>query len=210
MTIPLRRRLFYFFLMVRRLVEDVAARLGVYGHRAMTPHAIKRRVVREYAALYGTVEFVETGTYLGEMIASVLPQFDRLYTIELSDVLFEKAATRFARHANVQILHGDSATQLDRVLAECKGPTLFWLDAHWSGGQTARAEIETPIIAELDQIFRQLAGRSVILIDDARLFVAGGDYPTIEDLRQRVARWRPDHTLTVDRDIIRIVPPLSL
>ncbi len=207
MTIPLRRRVFYCCNAVRRVFEDIVARTGLSGGGTPVPPAIKRRTVREYAARYSAVDFVETGTYLGEMTASMLRRFEHLYSIELSDVLFKKAVTRFARHANVKILHGDSATLIGRVLPECTGRTLFWLDAHWSGGITARGNTDTPIVDELDQILGGATGDPVILVDDARCFVGRNGYPTIEELRERVARLRPAYTLTVDRDIIRIVPP---
>jgi len=206
-SIPLRRRVFYLYGAVRRRIEDFLDRIGFYERRAATPHAVKRRVVRDFAARYKAVNFVETGTYLGDMIAAMLRWFDRLYSVELSAVLYEKAVTRFTRHKKVRILHGDSAVEIVRILSELSGRTLFWLDAHWSGGNTARGNIDTPIFAELDQIFGAAREEPVILVDDARCFVGTDGYPTIDGLRQRVARWRPHYTVSVERDIIRIVPP---
>jgi len=48
---------------------------------------------------------------------------------------------------------------------------LFWLDAHWSGGDTYGENDECPLMDELKIIF-QYRKNYVILIDDARLFMA--------------------------------------
>lgn len=205
-ALPFRRRVLYLYSALRYWWEGARDRLGLYRGAAPTPHVVKRRVVREYAARYGTPYFVETGTYLGDMTAAMLRRFERLYSIELSAALHEKAVARFGRHENVRILQGDSAAQLDSILPHCDRPTLFWLDAHWSGGNTARGEIDTPIVSELDAIFRGAKHDPIILVDDARCFVGVDSYPTIDELRARVAQWRSDYDLTVERDIIRIVP----
>lgn len=205
-TIPLRRRAFYLFNACLYWWEGLLDRLGRHRGPA-TPHVVKRRVLREYAAAYRTAYFVETGTYLGDMTAAMLRRFERLYSIELSPVLHEKAVARFARHEKVRLLHGDSASQLHSVVPQCDRPTLFWLDAHWSGGNTARGDIDTPIVSELEAIFCGAKCDPIILVDDARCFIGGDDgYPTVDELRTRVAQWRPDYEVSVERDIIRIVP----
>jgi len=210
MTIPLRRRLFYLYNGVRRRLEDLVARTGFYDRRGIPPPAIKRRIVREYAARYGADVFVETGTYMGEMVAAMLRRFRHIYSVELSDVLYEKAAARFARHPQVKVFHGDSATQMGRILREAEGRrTLFWLDAHWSGGSTARGDVVSPIVSELDQILSPSTGTPVILIDDAYCFVGANDYPTVDEICRQVARLRPDYIVSVQSDVIRIIPSLS-
>ena len=51
--------------------------------------------------------FVETGTFQGDTAHSVAPFFERIYTIELSDSLFPRAAARFGQVPHVSVLHGD-------------------------------------------------------------------------------------------------------
>ncbi len=203
--IPLRRRAYYLYQALRYRWDALLDRFGLYSGPA-SPHMVKRRVVAEYAARYGARCFVETGTYLGDMIAAMRRRFERLYSIELSPLYYDKAVARFAGNDRVRILHGDSAAELGRLVPQCDRPTLFWLDAHWSGGRTARAEIDTPILAELEAIFGGAKHDPVILVDDARCFIGSGGYPAIDELRERVARWRPDYEVSVERDIIRIVP----
>ena len=203
--IPVRRRVFYLYNALRYRWDGLLDRLGLY-RGAATPHMVKRRVVAEYAARYGARYFVETGTYLGDMTAAMRRRFERLFSVELSEMFYEKAVARFALDKRVTIVLGDSAAELGPIVAQCGGPTLFWLDAHASGGSTARGNVDTPIVAELETIFRGCTHDPIVLIDDARCFVGADDYPTIDEVRARVERWRPDYSVTVERDIIRIAP----
>ena len=102
---------------------------------------------------------------------------------------------------------GDSSRVLSEVLPRITEPCLFWLDAHHSGGVTARGPVDTPIMAELQLIFDARIPRAVILIDDARCFVGENDYPTLDALRQFVLENRPTWAVEVQDDIIRISDP---
>ena len=116
---------------VRRWEQD--------GRPDPPPHAIKQRALRELSEAYGTRVLVETGTYWGDMVAALEDRFDRIYSIELSDFLYEKARRRFRGRDNIEILHGDSAQRLPEVIARLQQPALFWLDGHNSGAETAKA-----------------------------------------------------------------------
>jgi hypothetical protein len=72
------------------------------------------------------------------MIAAMRPHFDKIYSIELSDYLYESARNRFKDVVNVEILHGDSGTLLAGLMGKLQQPALFWLDAHYSMGETVR------------------------------------------------------------------------
>jgi hypothetical protein len=149
---------------------------------------------------------VETGTYMGDMVAAMSADFDQIHSIELGPDLFEKARQRFAGMAHVQLHQGDSATTLPEVLRRLNGPALFWLDGHYSAGITAKGSKDTPIVEELEAIYRHDAQRHVILIDDARLFDGSADYPTLDNLRKRVTGWSPNAVMAVADDIIRLHP----
>jgi hypothetical protein len=150
--------------------------------------------------------FIETGTYRGDMTAAMARHFGEVHSIELGEDLFERAVQRFRGQPHVHIHHGDSASVLARVLADCSDPTLFWLDAHYSAGITARADKDTPVIEELSHIFRHPVKTHVILIDDARCFDGQGGYPSLPDLAEIVARDAPQLSMSVQADIIRLVP----
>jgi len=170
------------------------------------PHGTKRRILTEFASRYGTQTLVETGTFMGDMVERMRRSFRTVHSIELSQPLHAQATRRFAGVSNVHLHQGDSATVLPGVLADQRGPCLFWLDAHYSGGPTARAALDTPIMEELTLIFNHAIRGHVILVDDARLFVGADSYPTLEALRTFVNEVRPDYEMTVKEDIIRLVP----
>jgi hypothetical protein len=171
-----------------------------------TLHTMKQMAVKAYAAKYGANVFVETGTYLGEMLDAVKYSFKKLYSIELSPDLYERTAKKFARHKHITVLEGDSSTVLPEILNQIYEPCLFWLDAHYSEGITVRGDKETPILGELERIFSHPIEGHIILIDDARFFTGQNDYPALEELRELVLSRYPHFIFDVKDDIIRIHP----
>lgn len=174
------------------------------GKPVPPPDIVKQITVKIYANKYRSKTFVETGTYLGDMVFAARGIFDRIYSIELGDKLYENAKARFSKHSHISILHGNSAELLPEILLYIKEPCLFWLDAHYSAGITAKGEILTPILQELKHIFRHPIEDHVILIDDAADFNGENDYPTIEELRRMVSENKPNCEFGVKNNIIRI------
>jgi hypothetical protein len=174
------------------------------GKPVPAPHAVKRRIVGSYARSFGTDIFVETGTYLGDMVFAVKDLFRSIFSIELSIDLWKRARSRFWASPHIEICQGDSCEVLPRILSRISEPCLFWLDGHYSAGATAKGFLETPIVQELETIFGHAVKDHVILIDDARCFNGTHDYPTLERLRQLVATHRPEFVFSVANDIIRI------
>ena len=116
-------------------------------------------------------DFVETGTYRGDTAAWAAAHFARVATIELSPEYHAAATTRFRAQPQVRVLLGDSGAMLRKVVAELAGPAVFWLDAHWSGLDTAGRETECPLLSEL-AILNAAPVTHTLLVDDARLFAA--------------------------------------
>jgi hypothetical protein len=137
----------------------------------------------------GLGDFVETGTYRGDTAAWAAGHFPRVTTIELSPAYCAAAQTRFHDQPNVRVLGGDSSTVLREVVPALAGPALFWLDAHWSGLDTAGQEAECPLLAEI-ALINAAPLPHVLLVDDARLFCAPPPHP------HRAAQW-PDLAATV-------------
>jgi len=135
---------------------------------------------------------------MGDMLAANRYWFTRLVSIELSEDLWERAKCRLGGISNITLLHGDSADLLPAVIAQLHEPALFWLDAHYSAGITARANLETPIESELRTILATTQPGHLVLIDDARCF-GQGDYPSLEAIRDLIA----PRELVVEYDIIR-------
>lgn len=171
------------------------------------PHSYKAGFVKKIAKAYKLKTFVETGTCKGDMVAKQIDNFDKLMSIELGRDLFLKAKQRFEGIDNVELYHGDSSSVLRDLLKHITQPCLFWLDAHYSGGETALSIHETAILSELECILSHPVKSHVILVDDARLFDGKGGYPALAALQQFVKERGPDYSVTVSDDIIRIWSP---
>jgi len=168
------------------------------------PHIVKQKTIKEYAEKYNLSVFVETGTYLGDMVNAMKKSFDKIYSIELSEKLADDAKKRFEKQKHITILQGDSGKVFKELLPKIQSPCLFWLDGHYSEGFTAKGDLETPIMEELSHVSKHpLAHKHLILIDDARCFNGEHDYPTIEQVKEFVAE-RGFDEFELKHDIIRV------
>ena len=175
------------------------------GCTGVVPHPIKMMVVQSYLKRYLIVDFIETGTYLGDTLGYIAKNGVRCISIELSEELYQAACIRFKVCKNVRLVQGDSGQRLPELLNEISKPVLFWLDGHYSSGITARAETQTPISAELRAILSHPIKQHVILIDDAHSFDGKNDYPYLDDLLKLI-REEGNYSAEVSADIVRITP----
>jgi len=176
------------------------------GRPVPPPHIVKQRAIRESAEKFGVKVLVETGTYYGDMVEAMKKCFNRIYSIELSKELYEKAKRRFAGDDRIMIIHGDSGIELGKLIASLDQPALFWLDGHYSAGVTAKGDKDTPIYEELTHIFNSQQSGHVIFIDDARCFGTDPAYPSIDELSKFIEANSHDVKIEVEDDSIRIVP----
>ena len=188
------------------LLERLSERDWERTAEGPAPASVKHRIVKRYAKAHDLKVFIETGTFFGDMIESVRGEFDETHSIELDLTLHRKACKRFANAPSVQLHCGDSGRVLPDLVTRLNQPALFWLDAHWSKGVTARGELDTPISAELAAVMDHGVERHIVLIDDARLFGVAQDYPTIEEIRIAVGEHKPDWEVRVIDDIIHVGP----
>ena len=113
--------------------------------------------------------FIETGTYLGGGIDQALDLgFTTVVSIELSTRYYQLTSDKYRFHPNVKIIHGDSYKVLSEVLKYVNISATFWLDAHYSGGDTAIGDYNSPLMQELDVIAQHHIKTHTILIDDMR------------------------------------------
>lgn len=173
------------------------------GKPVPPPHQYKQKVLQEYQSKYQCNVLVETGTYLGDMIAAQKDHFKRLFSIELGPQLWKNAVKRFKKHHHITIMQGDSGKVLEEITKQLNEPALFWLDGHYSDGITAKGDSDCPIFGEVDAIFKYKKLDHVLLIDDARFFNGKGDYPTIEDLTKYIRNKDSRYAVEVKDDIIR-------
>ncbi len=103
---------------------------------------------------------------------------------------------------HIHIHHGDSGKVLRDILSLISEPCLFWLDAHHSGGITAKGELTTPVIEELKTILAHPICGHVVLIDGADSFGGDRDYPGLDEIREMACGWAVEN---ID-GIIRITP----
>ena len=118
---------------------------------------------------YPNSVFVETGSNLGQgIMMALMAGFKEIYSIELSDQLYELCKKRFEDNSNVHLIHGNSGVELTNVISKINVPITFWIDAHYSGGVTAGEDGHLPILDELTTIKNHPVKNHTILIDDMR------------------------------------------
>lgn len=125
--------------------------------------------------------FVETGTFKGKTSVWASGVFKDVYTIENSKALFDSTSKSLTAYKNIHPLYGNSSRQLGNVLSEIKQPAIFWLDAHWCGGNTYGNDEPCPLLDEL-RIIKQSGNNHIIMIDDARFFLKPPPQPQDSDL----------------------------
>ena len=187
------------------------------------PPEVKRRMLCNVLRARGIRTLVETGTFYGDTTGAVLASgiVDEIHTIESDGALAAQATSRFSHDPRVTVHHGDSATILPEVIARLPRPALFWLDAHWMGGQRRNSDFGfmpgpdmekapsgiTPVERELFSIFGTETGADVphvVAVDDAHLFGFDPAYPSISDVSRRYVL--PGTLLDVLLDVIWIHP----
>jgi hypothetical protein len=165
-----------------------------------TARAIRRKIYRPPYAGYGPMPLyakqnalvrifvpgapvIETGTYHGDSTRAFASRGYPVHTVEVSQDL---ARTVFPglEALGVHCHQGDSGVILGDILDDLHksgAPAVnFWLDGHYSGGPTSRAEAyDTPIIPELESIAARRArfSKLVVAVDDLRCFGNDPIYP---------------------------------
>ena len=172
------------------------------GRPAPSPHSVKLAAILHWSDLIGATTLVETGTYRGDTVRALRDRYQRLVSIELSPDLARLVAAENRGFNTVEIHVGDSGALLPAITATLTTPTVFWLDAHYSGGDTA-GEGDVPI-------YRELAGAvaatvpHIILIDDMRDFNGARGYPTVAALTDHLTA--RGYKVFVASDILQAVP----
>jgi hypothetical protein len=171
------------------------------------PHIVKVFWLHRFRRRYALKTFIETGTYTGITVASMLKHFERIYTIELDDLLWRQAYDKFLKYPHVYVIHGNSGELLPSVLENVHDRCLFWLDGHFSGKGTARGGKESPILEELACISIHQRKDHIILIDDANLFKGASDYPAIDYVNCLIKEINPRYNVRVVDNMIQAFPP---
>jgi hypothetical protein len=113
--------------------------------------------------------FIETGTLNGDTTFALEPYFEQVYTIEFSEKYFHNTKKRYMGN-KINFILGDSSIQLANLLPIIDEKCIFFLDGHWSGGDTGHSEKDCPLNEEITHINKLFRHDAIIIIDDFRLF----------------------------------------
>lgn len=163
-------------------------------------------------AKYPNTYFIETGSYHGDGIKMALDAgFSHIYSIEIAPRYIDYCKSRFSNHPNVTLLLGDSTYVLPELLKQIDAPATFWLDGHYSWG-TARGDLNSPILQELEAIREHPIKTHTILIDDIRLLgTIDFDFLELDDILDKLLEINPDYKIhfengVVPNDVLVAVP----
>jgi hypothetical protein len=116
-----------------------------------------------------TNKFIETGSYEGGGIELALESgFDTVYSIEITDHYYNFCCEKFKDNPKVKMVNGDSYIELEKLISLSDEPFTYWLDGHYSGGNTGIGIELFPIMQELESILKRGVDGEVIYIDDMR------------------------------------------
>jgi hypothetical protein len=113
--------------------------------------------------------FIETGTLHGVTIFAMEPYFDNLYTIEYSETHYNLTKDRY-NGDKINFILGDSSKVFETFLPTINENCIFFLDGHYSSGDTGKSEKDCPLIEEITHINNLFKHDAIIIIDDYRLF----------------------------------------
>jgi hypothetical protein len=173
---------------------------------------VLKDLVLGLATQAGIKNFVETGTYQANTALWAAGHFQQAHTIEAAKPLYDAAVSKFGKTANLHFHNGDSRDCLRQIQQSLDGPALYWLDAHWSGGVTFGQGDECPLLSEIE-VVNQGSVDSIILIDDARLFLSpppkphdADQWPDLLTVLSALAQPKPRRFIIVHQDVIVAVP----
>ena len=177
--------------------------------------SIDTGMIRALQASLNLETFVETGTFEGASVQAARNLFKKIFTIELSADLHRAAVEKFKDDPAVDVLLGNSPEILQNLRPRLEEESvLYWLDAHWcvADAATVGKKSQCPLMQELDAI-HTLNEKSVILIDDARLFLSPplapheiSDWPDFDSIVRKLFALNSAHVLAVINDVITYVP----
>ena len=129
--------------------------------------------------------FIETGSFEGLTLNEVKNEFNSIFSIEITEKYSELCKRKFLNNKNITIIHGDSLIELPKLINSSKNnKILFYLDAHYSAGDTGKNELDVPLIQELGLISDMCENYCLIIIDDADLFEFTDKYLSWEGINE--------------------------
>ena len=165
---------------------------------------------------------IETGTYEGDTPLRIFGYgqtfnrideggYEKVYTIELQERLYELSKERLKgliEKGLVEIIKGDSATELQGVMDKVNEQATILLDAHIDGGNYIRDVTpdirRCPLYEELEVIKNHKIKEHIIMIDDVRLLGnAGtwGDHHPVDRIKEIITKINPNYKFTLEEGL---------
>ena len=130
------------------------------------------RIINDLNIDNNFINFVETGTWKGDTILKMEPYFQFLYTIEIEKELYDTVKSIY-KGDKINFILGDSSYEISNISKSLQNNTIFFLDGHWSSGDTGKGEKDCPLYEELQSINDNFLFEGIVIIDDVRLFGKG-------------------------------------
>lgn len=171
---------------------------------------IPEDIVLYFKKTYDITSFIETGTYKGGTSLWASKYFQNVHTVEFSEIIYQQAQNNLKNIKNVNAVFGDSRKFLKDLIVKNIEPSIFWLDAHWSVGDTYGEGDECPLLDEL-YIINSKKNKHIILVDDARFFLTPPPRPHnihfFPDIKE-IIDCLDEQFIMVFEDVIMIIPEL--
>jgi len=174
--------------------------------RLPAPYIVKHEIIKDYAKRFSCSTLVETGTYLGDTVNALKGQFKKIISVELDSFLCQRAKTKFSRFNHIKIICGNGPEVLKDICSGIEEPCLFWLDSTFSGGITARGELITPVVSEIEEIFQKLSDKIIVLINARNILPHPEGKKIMLDIKNIVLAKHPGWKIKERDDVIRITP----
>lgn len=158
--------------------------------------------------------FVETGTAGAASVNIASKLFETCHTIEI----LENTVNEHPVADNITYHVGNTVDILPQLVSELnethnQSSILFWLDAHYSGSTENTSGYKECYILEELEIVSRYNGNSIILIDDARLFMGWvpspldpRDWAGIDEIFATIKEKFPNNRTTIMDDYIFSYP----
>jgi len=122
------------------------------------------------------MNFYESGTYYATTTLEMQPHFKKIFTIEVSLNIFENTHKHLSQYNNITHINGATEDIIkDIIINNSKEEFIFFLDGHYSSGDTGSSNIDVPLLEELKQINTYYKKKGLIIIDDYNLFQTNGN-----------------------------------
>lgn len=166
------------------------------------PRLVKDSVLRRHNLPNST--WIETGTFHGETSEMLSKIASKVFTIEPEPTLFARAKEKFSENQSITVINQISEIALPNLLPQIDGNVCFWLDGHYSAGETFAGPNDTPLVYELNEIQKHLPrfAKVMVAIDDIRFCGkrhAYGEYPSLDYLvdwaRENMLTWNIEYDI---------------